>query len=101
MKVVLSLLCVIAVIAAILVLCVWLMLYSASADYYPDIKDLWHAQKVRKEIQEIEMSKQHPECPLFNQRNCKELDNRKICAIVRKDKKCLRKLPKSVKKAKK
>jgi hypothetical protein len=47
-----------------------------------------------------EMSKQHPECPLFNHRNCKEIDNRKICAIVRKDKKCLRKLPKSVKKAK-
>jgi hypothetical protein len=46
------------------------------------------------------MSKQHPECPLFNHRNCKEIDNRKICAIDRKDKKCLRKLPKSVKKAK-
>ena len=40
MKVVISLLFVIAVIAAILVLCVWLMVYSASADYYPDIKDL-------------------------------------------------------------
>jgi hypothetical protein len=40
MKVVLSLLFVIAVIAAILVLCVWLILCSASADYYPDIKDL-------------------------------------------------------------
>jgi hypothetical protein len=40
MKVVLSLLFFIAVIAAILVLFVWLMLYNASADYYPDIKDL-------------------------------------------------------------
>ena len=40
MKVVLSLLFVIAVIAGILVLFVWLMLYSVSADYYPDIKDL-------------------------------------------------------------
>jgi hypothetical protein len=47
------------------------------------------------------MSKQYPECPLFNHATCKELHNRKVCAIVRKDKKCLRKLPKSVKKAKK
>ena len=47
------------------------------------------------------MSKQYPECPLFNHATCKELHNRKVCAIIRKDKKCLRKLPKSVKKAKK
>jgi len=40
MKVVFSILFVIALIVANLVLCVWLMLYSASADYYPDIKDL-------------------------------------------------------------
>ena len=46
------------------------------------------------------MSKQYPECPLYNHNNCKELHNRKVCAIVRKDKKCFRKLPKSVKKAK-
>ena len=41
MKVVFSILFVIAVIVATLVLCVWLMIYSASADYYPDIEDLW------------------------------------------------------------
>jgi hypothetical protein len=40
MKVVFSILFVIAVIVATLVLCVWLMICSASADYYPDIKDL-------------------------------------------------------------
>jgi hypothetical protein len=40
MKVVLSLLFVIAVILATLALCVFLMIYSSSADYYPDIKDL-------------------------------------------------------------
>ena len=40
MKIVFSILFVIALITATLVLCVWLMLYSASADYYPDIKDL-------------------------------------------------------------
>ena len=40
MKVVFSILFVIAVIVATLVLCVWLMIYSARADYYPDIKDL-------------------------------------------------------------
>jgi len=40
MKVVLSILFVIAVIVATLVLCVWLMIYNANADYYPDIKDL-------------------------------------------------------------
>jgi len=45
------------------------------------------------------MSKQYPECPLYNHANCKEIDNKKVCAIVRKDKKCLRKLPKSAKKA--
>ena len=37
------------------------------------------------------MSKQYPECPLYNHRNCREIDIKKVCAIVRKDKKCLRK----------
>ena len=37
------------------------------------------------------MSKKHPECPLVNHDNCRELDNPKICAIVREDKTCLRK----------
>ncbi len=41
------------------------------------------------------MSKHHPECPAYNHNNCKELHNPKICAFVRKDKVCLRKLQKS------
>ena len=32
------------------------------------------------------MSKQYPECPLYNHANCREIDNRKVCAIVREDK---------------
>jgi hypothetical protein len=40
MRVVLSILFVIAVIVAILALCRWLMLYSAGKNHYPDIKDL-------------------------------------------------------------
>ena len=47
------------------------------------------------------MSKQYPECPLYNHNNCKEVHNPKVCAIVREDKKCLKKLNKSAKKAKK
>jgi len=43
------------------------------------------------------MSKQHPECPLYNHANCREIDNRKICAIVREDKNCLKKLHKNSK----
>jgi hypothetical protein len=58
------------------------------------------SQKVRKEGQEIRMSKQYPECPLYNHNNCKELHNPKLCALVRKDKKCLKKLHKSAKKGK-
>ena len=46
------------------------------------------------------MSKQYPECPLYNPVNCRDIDNRKVCAIVRKDKKCLKKLQTSAKKAK-
>ncbi|MBL7179102.1 MAG: hypothetical protein ABIK98_10915 [Pseudomonadota bacterium] len=41
------------------------------------------------------MSKQHPECPLYNHLSCKEIDNPKVCALVRDDKTCLRELPKS------
>jgi hypothetical protein len=46
------------------------------------------------------MSKQYPECPLYNHVNCREIDNRKVCAIVREDNICLKKLHKNVKKAK-
>ena len=37
------------------------------------------------------MSKQRPECPLYNHNNCKYLDDPKVCAIVRDDKSCLKK----------
>ena len=47
------------------------------------------------------MSKQYPERPLYNHDNCRDLHSKKLCAIVRKDKKCLRKLQKSAKKDKK
>jgi len=43
------------------------------------------------------MSKQCPECPLYNHTNCREIDSRNICAIVREDKKCLKKLHKNSK----
>ncbi len=46
------------------------------------------------------MSKKYPECPLFNPDNCREIDNHKVCALVRKDKDCLRQLRKSAKKLK-
>jgi len=36
------------------------------------------------------LSKKHPECPLYNHANCKEIDNPKLCALVREDKACLR-----------
>ena len=39
------------------------------------------------------MSKKYPECPLYNHDNCKDLHNQKLCAIVRKDKKCIKKNP--------
>ena len=41
------------------------------------------------------MSKQFPECPLFNHKTCREAHNLKVCAIVRKDKVCLKKHQKS------
>lgn len=37
------------------------------------------------------MSQQYPECPLYNHITCKELDNPKLCALVRKDRICLKK----------
>ncbi len=37
------------------------------------------------------MSKQYPECPLYNHATCKELHNPNICAIVRDDKSCTKK----------
>jgi hypothetical protein len=36
------------------------------------------------------MSKQCPQCPLYNHSSCKELDNPTLCALVRKDKTCLK-----------
>ena len=38
------------------------------------------------------MSEHYPECPLYNHNNCKELCSPNLCAIVRKDKTCLRKI---------
>ncbi|MFO7495888.1 MAG: hypothetical protein R6X05_09700 [Desulfobacterales bacterium] len=37
------------------------------------------------------MSKNHPECPLYNPSNCKEHHNPKLCAFVRQDAICLKK----------
>ena len=37
------------------------------------------------------MSKKYSECPLYNHNTCKDIDNPKLCAIVRKDKVCLKK----------
>jgi hypothetical protein len=45
------------------------------------------------------MSKHHPECPQYNHDNCKELHNQKVCAIVRKDKTCLKEFSKTRNKA--
>jgi hypothetical protein len=36
------------------------------------------------------MSKQYPECPLYNHNTCKQHHNSKVCAIIRNDKHCLR-----------
>ena len=44
-----------------------------------------------KEGEKRNMSKKYPECPLYNHSNCRELHNPKLCAIVRKDKICLKK----------
>jgi len=47
------------------------------------------------------MSKQYPECPLANHANCRDLYSPALCALVRKDKKCLKKNPRSRMKIKK
>ncbi len=43
------------------------------------------------------MSKKHSECPLYNHDNCREFYNPKLCAVVREDKTCLKKLHGSAK----
>jgi hypothetical protein len=48
-------------------------------------------------IQGTDMSKQHPECPLYNHSTCRELHNPKLCAIIREDQTCLKKQQKSKK----
>ena len=45
------------------------------------------------------MSKQYPECPLYNHNNCRQFNNPKICAIVKNDNECLRERYKNRKKA--
>lgn len=37
------------------------------------------------------MSKQYPECPLYNHVTCKDLHNPRLCAIIREDKNCFKK----------
>ncbi len=43
----------------------------------------------------VKMSKQYPECPLYNHATCKELHNPKLCAIVREDNSCFKKRQKT------
>ena len=38
------------------------------------------------------MSEHYPECPLYNHNHCKKLYGPNLCAIVRKDKTCIRKI---------
>lgn len=64
---------------------------------------LWLAQEGKdliqiKEQRERLMSKKYPECPLFSHSNCKERDIPAVCAIVREDKRCLKKRDKRVSK---
>ena len=40
------------------------------------------------------MSKQYPECPVYNHNNCKDYHNPKLCAMAKKDKVCLKKTAK-------
>jgi len=42
-----------------------------------------HCGMSRRDLKK--MSSQYPECPLYNHVNCKERDNKKVCALVRKD----------------
>jgi hypothetical protein len=48
----------------------------------------------------LKLSKEHPECPLYNPDACKEVDNPKYCALVREDKICLREHSKKLEKPK-
>jgi hypothetical protein len=41
------------------------------------------------------MSKKNPDCPMYTPDTCKEVENPKLCALVRKDKICLKKKPRS------
>jgi len=41
------------------------------------------------------MSKQYPECPLYNHVTCKDLHNPRVCAIIREDKTCSKKRQKN------
>ena len=43
------------------------------------------------------MSKKYPECPLSNHNSCKELYNPKLCALVKENKECIKKLHKNAK----
>lgn len=43
------------------------------------------------------MSKEHPECPLYNHNSCKDVDNPRVCALVRDDRICVRKHPQTKK----
>ena len=45
--------------------------------------------------EKVLMSKKYPECPTYDHSNCKELEKLDVCAIVREDKKCLKKRKKS------
>jgi hypothetical protein len=45
-------------------------------------------------------TEKYPECPLVNHSNCRELHSPKLCAIVRKDKTCLRRIIRRRKKVK-
>lgn len=40
------------------------------------------------------MSKAHPECPLADHQNCRHCDNPEICALVREDRTCQRRIAK-------
>lgn len=37
------------------------------------------------------MAQTNAECPLYNPLNCKEYNNPKLCAFIRKDRVCLKK----------
>jgi hypothetical protein len=41
------------------------------------------------------MPKKHPDCPMYSPDTCKEVENPKLCALVRKDKICLKKKSRS------